>query len=111
VTKFVAASRFARPHFRAPYQVQLVTASAQVWGKIGAPHADRSHRAQLRMHFKAGTSSHGRAPARCCGDLPHWRGTICPNYDQCQFLPHRTEFEAIPGAGRRVVLPNSSAPA
>ena len=102
----MTAARFARPHFPTSYLVQLVAGLAQVWGKISAPRAVRSHRAQLCMHSKAGTSSHGRAPARGCGDLPHWRGAICPKHDQCQFMPHRTEFEAIPGAGRRVLLSN-----
>ena len=59
----------------------------------------------LRTHPKAGITSHGWEPARGFDDLPHWRGAICVKYDQYQILPRGATFEAIPGVGRRILVP------
>ena len=60
----------------------------------------------LRMHRKAGTTSHGWEPARGFDDLPHWQGAICFPNDQCRSLPRGATFEAIPGEWRRILVPD-----
>jgi hypothetical protein len=83
-------------------------------GRVGAVLAQdwRSARRSftpcaLRMHRKAGTTSHGWEPARGFDDLPHWRGAICSKYDQCRSLPRGTTFEAIPSVWRRILVPDA----
>ena len=60
------------------------------------------------MHPKAGITSHGGEPVCGFDDLPHWRGAICFPNDQCQSLPRGATFEAIPGEGRRILVPPDS---
>ena len=58
------------------------------------------------MHPKAGITSHGREPALGIDDLPHWRGAICSKHDQYRILPCGATLEAIPGVGRRILVPD-----
>jgi hypothetical protein len=104
VTKFAATARFARARFPRARHPPLVTASARVLRKIGAARAVRSYPCALRMHAKADTTSHGRAPTRACDDLPHWQNTIRSKDGQCQILLRGAAFEAISGAGHRILL-------
>jgi hypothetical protein len=83
------------------------------FGRVGAVLAQdwRSTRrsftpCELCMHPMAGITSHGREPACGFDDLPHWRGAICSKYDQCRILPRGATFEAIPGVGRRILVPD-----
>ena len=62
----------------------------------------------LRVHRKAGTTSHGWQPACGFDDLPHWRSAICFPNDQCRSLPRGATFEALPGKGRRILVPPDS---
>ena len=55
------------------------------------------------MHPKADTTSHGRAPTRGCADLPHWRSAIRSKDGQYRILPRGAAFEAISGAGHRIL--------
>ena len=87
--------------------------SGAACGRVGAVLAQdwRSARRSftpcgLRMHPKAGSTSHGREPARGFGDLPHWRGAICFPNDQCRSLPRGATFEAIPGEWCRILVPD-----
>jgi len=87
--------------------------SGAACGRVGAVLAQdwRSARRSftpcaLRMHRKAGTTSHGWEPARGFDDLPHWQGAICFPNDQCRSLPRGATFEAIPGEWRRILVPD-----
>ena len=75
---------------------------AQDWRAARRSFAPR----ELRMHPKAGITSHGWEPARCFDDLPHWRGAVCFPNDQCRSLPRGATFEAIPGVRRRILVPD-----
>jgi hypothetical protein len=83
---------------------RIGTVLAQDWHSARRPFAPR----ELRMHPGVGITSHGWEPARGFDDLPHWRGAICFPNDQCQSLPRDATFEAIPGKGRRILVPPDS---
>ena len=61
------------------------------------------------MHPKADTTSHRRAPTRGCADLPHWRSAIRSKDGQYRILPRGAAFEAISGAGHRILLATGAA--
>ena len=61
------------------------------------------------MHPKADTTSHRRAPTRGCADLPHWRSVIRSKDGQYRILPRGAAFEAISGAGHRILLATGAA--
>ena len=97
MTKFVAASRFARPHFRASYQVQLVAASAQFRARLALRtpfvHTERNCACTPRR-APARTDGHQRAVVATCRTGGVSFVQTMTNASSCRIAPSSKQYLA-----------------